>query len=63
MYFYFENMYNITIIVRGIHVATTNIIKNTDMETIADGFKGEKSIVTPYNIRELQSKNKITRQL
>ena len=63
MYFYFENMYNITIIVRGIHVATTNIIKNTAMETIADGFKGEKSIVTPYNIRELQSKNKITRQL
>ena len=33
------------------------------METIADVFKGEKSIVTPYNIRELQSKNKITRQL
>ena len=33
------------------------------VEMIADGFKGEKSIVTPYNIRELQSKNKITKQL
>jgi AraC-like DNA-binding protein len=33
------------------------------METIADGFKGEKSIVTPYNIRELQAKNEITRLL
>ncbi|KAA6328405.1 Arabinose operon regulatory protein [termite gut metagenome] len=33
------------------------------METIADGFKGEKAIVTPYNIRELQAKNEITRQL
>ncbi|PXV65031.1 AraC-like protein [Dysgonomonas alginatilytica] len=33
------------------------------METIADGFKGEKAIVTPYNIRELQAENEITRQL
>lgn len=33
------------------------------METIADGFKGEKAIVTPYNIRELQIENKITQQL
>jgi AraC-like DNA-binding protein len=33
------------------------------METVADGFKGEKSIVTPYNIRELQEKNEIIRQL
>lgn len=33
------------------------------METIADGFKGEKAIVTPYNIRELQTRNEITRQL
>ncbi|MDR3267645.1 MAG: AraC family ligand binding domain-containing protein, partial [Tannerella sp.] len=33
------------------------------METIADGFKGEKSIVTPYNIRELQEKSEISRQL
>ncbi|MDR2473674.1 MAG: AraC family transcriptional regulator [Tannerella sp.] len=33
------------------------------METIPDGFKGEKAIVTPYNIRDLQSKNSITRQL
>jgi AraC-like DNA-binding protein len=33
------------------------------METIADGFKGEKSIITPNNIRELQAKNEITQQL
>ncbi|GHV47510.1 transcriptional regulator [Bacteroidia bacterium] len=33
------------------------------METIADGFKGEKAIVTPYNIRKLQAKNEITKQL
>lgn len=30
---------------------------------IAEGFKGEKAIVTPYNIRLLQSKNEITQQL
>jgi AraC-like DNA-binding protein len=33
------------------------------MRTIADGFKGEKAIVTPYNIRELQAGNEIARQL
>lgn len=33
------------------------------METIAEGFKGEKAIVTPYNIREYQAKNAITQQL
>jgi hypothetical protein len=33
------------------------------MITIADGFKGEKAIVTPYNVRELQAGNEITRQL
>ncbi|SFK46321.1 AraC-type DNA-binding protein [Porphyromonadaceae bacterium KH3CP3RA] len=31
--------------------------------TIADGFKGEKAIVTPYNIRTYQENNPITRQL
>lgn len=30
---------------------------------IAEGFKGEKAIVTPYNIREYQESNNITRQL
>ncbi|NDW08572.1 AraC family transcriptional regulator [Dysgonomonas sp. 520] len=33
------------------------------MEKIADGFKGEKAIVTPYNIRHYQAGNKITRQM
>ena len=33
------------------------------MEKIADGFKGEKAIITPYNIRHYQSKNEITKQL
>ncbi|MDR0507487.1 MAG: AraC family transcriptional regulator [Dysgonamonadaceae bacterium] len=33
------------------------------METVAEGFKGEKAIVTPYNVRELQAENIITRQL
>jgi AraC-like DNA-binding protein len=33
------------------------------MKAIPDGFKGEKAIVTPYNIRELQAGNEITRQL
>ncbi|MDR1525709.1 MAG: AraC family transcriptional regulator [Tannerella sp.] len=33
------------------------------METIADGFRGEKAIVTPYNIRNLQAANAITQQL
>ncbi len=31
--------------------------------TIADGFKGEKAIVTPYNIRSYQAGNYITKQL
>lgn len=30
---------------------------------IADGFKGEKAIVTPYNIRAYQANNAITKQL
>ncbi|GAB6011816.1 AraC family transcriptional regulator [Viscerimonas tarda] len=34
-----------------------------DYTTIADGFKGEKAIVTPYNIRDYQESNAITRQL
>ncbi|MCM0383939.1 AraC family transcriptional regulator [Bacteroides fragilis] len=33
------------------------------MEKVAEGFKGEKAIVTPYNIRKLQSENSITRRL
>jgi AraC-like DNA-binding protein len=33
------------------------------MEKIADGFKGEKAIITPYNIRNYQADNAITRQL
>jgi len=33
------------------------------METIADGFKGEKAIVTPYNIRDYQAGNEITKKL
>lgn len=33
------------------------------MEKIAEGFKGEKAIVTPYNIRHYQHENVITRQL
>jgi len=33
------------------------------MEAIADGFKGEKAIVTPYNVRTHQEKNPITKQL
>lgn len=33
------------------------------MEKIAEGFKGEKAIVTPYNIRNLQADNNITKQL
>lgn len=30
------------------------------MEKVAEGFKGEKAIVTPYNIRNLQRENNIT---
>ncbi|MDR2968635.1 MAG: AraC family transcriptional regulator [Tannerellaceae bacterium] len=30
---------------------------------IADGFKGERAIVTPYNIRAYQSANEITKQM
>lgn len=33
------------------------------MEKIAEGFKGEKAIITPYNIRNFQAGNTITRQL
>lgn len=33
------------------------------IEKIAEGFKGEKAIVTPYNIRTYQSNNRITEQL
>ncbi len=32
-------------------------------EKIAEGFKGEKAIVTPYNIRNYQAANAITKQL
>jgi AraC-like DNA-binding protein/quercetin dioxygenase-like cupin family protein len=33
------------------------------MEKIAEGFKGEKAIITPYNIRHFQAANPITKQL
>jgi len=33
------------------------------MERIAEGFKGEKAIVTPYNIRHYQAANPICKQL
>jgi AraC-like DNA-binding protein/mannose-6-phosphate isomerase-like protein (cupin superfamily) len=33
------------------------------MEQLADGFKGEKAIVTPYSVRSYQAQNEITRQL
>lgn len=33
------------------------------MEKVAEGFKGEKAIITPYNIRNLQKENPITKQL
>jgi AraC-like DNA-binding protein len=33
------------------------------MEKLAEGFKGQKAIVTPYNVRQLQSTNCITKQL
>ncbi|MDR0939963.1 MAG: AraC family transcriptional regulator [Mediterranea sp.] len=33
------------------------------MERLADGFKGEKAIVTPYSVRAYQAENAITRQL
>ena len=33
------------------------------MERIAEGFKGEKAIVTPYNVRHLQTVNPICKQL
>lgn len=33
------------------------------MEKIAEGFKGEKAIITPYNIRNFQAGNVITKQL
>lgn len=37
--------------------------KSDTMEKVAEGFKGEKAIVTPYNIRNLQRENNITKQL
>ena len=33
------------------------------MEKIAEGFKGEKAIITPYNVRHYQASNTVTRQL
>jgi AraC-like DNA-binding protein len=33
------------------------------MERLAEGFKGQKAIITPYNVRNLQSVNPITKQL
>ncbi|MDR0894412.1 MAG: AraC family transcriptional regulator [Prevotellaceae bacterium] len=33
------------------------------MEQLADGFKGEKAIVTPYSVRTYQAQNEITKQL
>ncbi len=33
------------------------------MEKLADGFKGQKAILIPYNIRQIQSLNSITKQL
>ncbi|GHU88644.1 transcriptional regulator [Bacteroidia bacterium] len=33
------------------------------MEKIAEGFKGEKAIVTPYNVRNFQAENEITKQM
>lgn len=33
------------------------------MEKIADGFKGEKAIIIPYNIRRYQAENEIVKQL
>ncbi len=32
-------------------------------EKIAEGFKGEKAIITPYNVRNFQAENLITKQL
>ncbi|MCD7900593.1 MAG: AraC family ligand binding domain-containing protein [Bacteroides sp.] len=31
--------------------------------TLADGFKGERAIVTPYNVRVYQAQNDITKQM
>jgi AraC-like DNA-binding protein/quercetin dioxygenase-like cupin family protein len=33
------------------------------MEKIADGFKGEKAIITPYSVRNFQAVNPVTKQL
>ena len=33
------------------------------MEKIAEGFKGEKAIITPYSIREYQAQNAVTKQM
>lgn len=48
-------MHNLTITMYKTTATTT--------ERVAEGFKGEKAIVTPYNIRHLQAANPITRQL
>ena len=38
--------------------------RKIDIEnTLADGFKGERAIVTPYNVRTYQAGNTITKQL
>ena len=51
-YIFVKNIYKNTI-----------FVKNILMEKIADGFKGEKAIVTPYNVRYLQAANPICKQL
>jgi AraC-like DNA-binding protein/quercetin dioxygenase-like cupin family protein len=38
-------------------------LKKNSMEKIAEGFKGEKAIITPYSIRHYQTGNAITKQL
>lgn len=42
---------------------STSILFNIMQNTIADGFKGEKAIITPYSIRNYQAQNEITKQL
>ena len=38
-------------------------MKTHFIEKVGEGFKGEKAIVTPYNIRKFQSENPITQRL
>jgi AraC-like DNA-binding protein len=47
-------MYNFTTFAR---------LNSSNMEKLADGFKGEKAIVMPYSIRQYQVENEITKQL